>query len=364
MHRGPMAYGRNTRRVRKLSSRRSSRYGVTKRASSRSRFKKTLRARVKTVTARKRQIKSNTKAIRSLKNAAWGPKQAQTSTLGTASPLYVRNNQPILFQFNNPASGAIGPKIFTCEATNLGNVLDHNQEFQIYQGNDVYANALDGFANYHKDDADHIVNGPKLKLLRVSFQFRFSGFVDDCRIKIQVIRQKKLETDFYTDRNNHNFLPYTLSGFRDLAGWNPNRIDKKSFQIIAEKRCYMNSRGLKSAQDMVATAGLAGATTMDTTHSTTPNKRYINLTVPWNKAVRQLDSSVSETTGVDDTDQPQHEIFHNHGGSYQYTNIHPLANVWVLISCDDTHDSHLSALSQDQVRVECIRTCTWRDPRD
>lgn len=359
-----MAYGTPKYTVPKtvLSSRTAHRRGVSKKTSAKKRFAASSKARLATVPARKAQIRKNSTAIRSIRSKLWGPVQSQSSTLGLGNDkITVRNDQPLLFQLNNPVSGVHGPATFTCEGTSAGALTTWGKYFQPWTGRTNFA---DNYADYQANDNDHVVNGPSIMLKSIDFQFRFTGFLDDCRAKIQIIRQKKMMTDWWDDSNNNHFLPHSLTGFRDLCGFTANRIDLSTFEVLATKYVYINSRGQKSIADTAITAGIPGAATMDTAHSTTTPTRLAHMHISWNRVVKQLHSSVSELSMQDDQNVSNTDPNDHHGGGYKYRNIHPLANVWVLISCDDTLHTGESALSEDKLRVEIIRKCTWQDRVD
>lgn len=355
-----MAYGKSNVRRRVSSGHVSSRRSLLKKGRTSKRKSVLQKARVSSVASRKRTIKSNSRAIRKLQRTALGPRQEQISAMGLNDDvIYVMDNQPLLFQVLNPSTGTHGPAAFCPPTTDAGTpVHSWNKFFELY--NPTWTS---GYADYHKLDSAHMANGPELWLDKVKFQFKFTGFMRDTRVRITLLRQKRMDSPFWTDNNSSNFLPFTLAGFRGLAGFGMEEIDRDCFQVISDKRVYVNSMGQKSAHDKVATAGLAGATTMDTSHADTAPTRYCQLTYHHRKEVKQIKSSVSEISMLDNGN-----AFSNtdaadphHGGGYKYSNLHPLKNVWCLVSCDDVHDAADTAAGHDKLRVEIVRKCFWRD---
>lgn len=80
-----------------------------------------------------------------------------------------------------------------------------------------------------------------------------------------------------------------------------------------------------------------------------------------NKVIKQIDASTREDGNMADEVGLDGDDSSTGVGSYNYDNVHPLANLWCIISCDD-QSSVLDSVTGDQVAVEIIRTCVWRDP--
>ena len=152
-------------------------------------------------------------------------------------------------------------------------------------------------------------------------------------------------------------FPYNASNFVALAGHTPYEIDRSAFEVMATKRAYMNSAGTQPASALI-TAGVVHATS----EPTTVEKKYCTIYLPLKREFHQLDSSVNEVSGADDTAMNASTDANNIDGtgSWQYTNQHPLKNIWCVISSDDPA-SLADAVTGHRVLVNCIRTCVWRD---
>jgi len=322
-----------------------------------------------------RAIVKNARAITKLKNEAFGPVQTQTSQMSGSTP--VTANQPCFFHVNNPNCGTHGPWMYHAgRGINDQHIADYGRYFNVYQNDSDYP--------FQERNEEHVANGPKLKLLYADFQFRFSGYVPDTRIRIDVVRQKRSTSDIYAHWSGiplslAQFLPYTFPGFKQLAGFHPNEIDRKTFEVIKTKHLYMNSHGMSSVVDHAidaintGTSGAQADVSHDTVHATTPPVKYYHMRLNLNKIVKQLIPSLSEHSGVDTQagnalEQENNENFQANHSNYKWSNLHPLSNIWVLISCDD-HRSLADiiplqgAAANGRVQVDVIRKMCWRDPR-
>jgi hypothetical protein len=293
--------------------------------------------------------KSNFNAIAKLKRQIYGPLQYQRSL---SAPLQVSATKPLLFQLNNPTYGPIGPQIMRPSDSDRG-VIRANQ-FNLSTGN-----------IFRSEDDDNKLNGPKMYMRYVDLQFKFEGYLQDCHITIDIIRQKKAISQGWWNSHNDKpqFMPHLAPALMNLAGFSANSIDKKLFQVLYSKKLYINSKGSKNVADALATT-TGDEVIPNTTDGTTRHVKYAHLRVSLNRVFKQLQSSVHEDTGEDKTDQNIHTQDGNLGlGNYAFNNIHPLSNVWCVISCDDTA-SMTDVFTGDECKVSMIRECCWRDPLD
>lgn len=302
---------------------------------------------VKTVAHRKRAIKRNTTAIRKLKDEMFGPLQRNIST--TETDVTLHRDHPVLFLVSNPDSGyAKGPSLITTPAT--GSTMSALTHFNPYHG--------EGAANgdFLDDDHDHIANGPKLKLISVDLDFQFAGFVPNTRVRVDIIRQKRMNTAFWRDETSKNFLPYTLQSLRNICGHTPNEIPRKDFQILATKHVWLNSREEISFTD-------ASTGEEETTAPTTARTKRCHIYLRLNKVFKQLDVSTAELNQMEENVTGGRGVGGTSGG-YHFTNIHPLANIWCLISTDHTFNVAEVIDGQHAVKCSIVRKCTWRDAHD
>ena len=276
----------------------------------------------------------------------YGPVQTQRSQ--TESSFIVVASRPVLFQVNNPETGTKGASVLR-EDNNGDHVI------RIMGFNKC---SYTGLQLYDKEE-DHVVNGPKILLKEVELQFKVHGFLDDTRVRIDVIRQKKaVDKDVwnYHDSNTH-YMPHLAHGMKDLAGFSPNEIDPSFFEILATRKLYFNSKGSSNVLDTANSEITTEATTVPTKYCT------INVKFPkGGKVCKQLHSSIDETTGSDAVDQDIEVLEVDAKGSYSWENQHPLSNIWCIVSCDD-QTAFGSDVTGDSCAVEVIRKCVWRDIR-
>lgn len=289
------------------------------------------------------RVLRNTRAISDLREKLYGPLQVQRS-LG--DEFTVVASKPVCFQINNPGYGQFGPAILR-HAGALGGV-----------------ERIGGFEKstgmpFHAKDEDHLPNGPTLLLKSVHLQFKFEGYVDNTKIRIDVIRQKKaIDGDIWNpNTGDQTFMPHILNGLENLAGFTANEIDTSLFQVLATKHLFMNSKATSNFEDL--------AQDRPTTRPTTSNIAYCDLDLKLDKVCKQLLPSLDEKSGIDTADQnfdAHDEDGAESKGPYAYDNQHPLSNIWCLVSTDD--QTALTALVDgDSVRCHVIRKCVWRDRR-
>lgn len=363
-----MAYGKFSKR-KNVKRNPYTRGGAARVAGSSYRFKKRntalARARKYKPTAKRNRTLavSNARAIKRLRRQALGPVQRMTSQLHFSGSLHAYATKPLLIHVNNVATGSYGPKVITLDSNGATEEVQ-NCHFTPFYGHHDHLHSGPQFQD------DHVPNGPKIFLKKVQFRLKFTGRLDNCHVRIDVIRQKRLVTPFWKDTALKQHLPHTLNSLQKLAGFTPNFLPKEDYQVLKRKSVFINSRGTRSAKDQALHVAENATEVYDarqasvTTQATTTNQRLVTITVPINRTTKQLESSVHEATG-DDSMQgatATTEVGAGSGGNYRYNNIHPLANIWLLISTDDTN-SEVNSLN-DQLSVEMIRYCEWRDPVD
>ena len=322
--------------------------GTTKRyaaAQKKAKAKRTLTVRK----ARARPVKAivrNAKAIKRLKQEQYGPIQRQISIMHpNGGALHVTAGSPLLFQVNNINTGIQGPYMW--HINGFGNVNHTSHSFV------KWADPAD---MYHDKDDDHYPNGPKLKLLSVELEFEFSGFVDCTHISVHIIRQKKMvDPNFYNQNKADQFLPMTLTGMKNIAGFDPNRRDRSVFQVIAQKKIFMNSKGSANVLDTIAN--------VNTIEGSTAPCKTCKIYYRPNQVMKTLVSPTIEDADVHAGSHPPtvDATMRPHSSVWAYDNLHPLASHWCLISCDDK-TALGDIVTGDAVSVKINRRLVWRDP--
>ena len=246
---------------------------------------------------------------------------------------------------NNPGSGnnkgacIMQPAVISNEVEDVGH-------FNLSLGN-----------QFRMDDNENLVNGPKLFLKNVTFQLKFSGYVSNCHILVQVVRQKKFNTSYWNSDYTESQLAPKVFGqgnTDDLAGFSHNYLPKSSFEIVFQKKLWMNSKGTKNNAANIENFVESADNTLD---GTTPHIKYMKVHLPINRVVKQLNSSVGQDTASGGAQDNQSAEMHASDGamgkgSYSWNNLNPWSNYYLLISTDDT---------EDRIVVDILRTTAWRD---
>lgn len=350
-------YGRKSSQTRRVPSTRRSTYL----RSSASRHKSSLAAARKRPTVRRnaKVARSNAAKIRKLQTNQWGTYQSVTSTLTQPSVggFIVLRDHPLLFEVTNPMSGTHGPDLYTCSHSGNGDTTKLNYHWEDYQGQG------NSHGDYHDKDR-HIPNGPMIRLNWVNLRFKFTGVLTDTRITIHILRQKKIVHDFWQQAAvgvNHMFLPNTLQSLTHIAGFTPNTIDRTTFEVLASRRLYINSEASQQSLD--------GGINYTMEQSSTADTKLCRIVLKLNKILKQLHVSEDEPDGeidlnVPDAPSPLQAV----KGPYKYTNLHPLAAMWCLISTDDTQTlsdiiPDADGVNRGNLKCEIIRKMTWQDRR-
>lgn len=356
-----MAYGQRKRvyAPRTVSNTRRSSYSRAVSTRRKSTFTKA-RSKPLTVRANRSMANKNKKAIRKLQSNQWGTYQAVTSTLTqpTVGGFIVLRDHPLLFEVTNPMSGSHGPDLYTTSHQSHGNTARLTYSFQDFQG------PGNAHGDYMDSETKHIPNGPMIRLNWVNLQFKFTGVLTDTRITVHILRQKKIVHDFWQQAAvgvNHMFLPETLQSMTNIAGFTPNKIDTKTFEIVASRRVYLNSEASQQSLD--------GGINYTMEQSTTADTKICRIALKLNKVLKQLHVSEDEPNGEIDLNVAEApNPLYASKGPYKYTNLHPLAAMWCLISTDDTQTlsdilPDADGVNRGNLKVEVIRRCVWQDRR-
>lgn len=283
----------------------------------------------------KTRAKKNTKSITTLarrvtalRSAALGPVQSQLQywDSGQHAPT---NESPLLIQVNNPI---------------------HNTNYVMHWNNTT--NGYDTLGHWYIDDSNfyednnHQFND-RVFMKNMLFEFEFSGYVSNTRLRIDVIQQKKLPTDVFSNYDQNQFLPYALGNFKKLAGFSQAYIHPKYFRhVVKTKYVYMNTKG-SSSNTYDVTHAADGDTDEGTPFQATttqPSTKYVRMSIPFNKFL-----TAKNINNEDVNDDPEFE-------SYKWNRGHPFTPMWMIISCDDPGNE-----LGDRVLVKVHRKIVWRD---
>jgi len=279
------------------------------------------------------KLKRIVRQVRNLRNAALGPVQIQRQYW--TSGHHPVHNSPFLHQVNDPihnSSNWFHWNNITGVDTQIGHWLRED-------GN-PYENSIHLFQD-------------RVYLKYIEYEFQFSGYVVDTRLRIDVIRQKKLPRDLWSNYNQNEFLPHALGNFKDLAGFTQQYIHPRYFEhVVKTKYIYMNSQSSSSTKyNLYHTSDLdADEGTPFENTATGPPTKYCKMYIPFNKFLRARDDTAVPTEDVDD-DTPAYQYF-------RWNRAHPFEPVWMIISSDS------GTVDGDGVTVKVHRKVVWRDPHN
>lgn len=209
--------------------------------------------------------------------------------------------------------------------------------------------------------------GPKCKWLGTELQFKFEGFLDDTRVKIfivQELRKYKLDPwQQYTARQSNHVvsddvemaphMPYTINQWKNILGFNANKVNYKQYKVIATRSLYFNSRRSEAPSGTVeGDNGFVDATTKPV--------QYCSIKIKPNKMLYQLRSTYNEMGVHDDITDPAPADADYDQGPWSFDNQDPHANWWAIVTTDD--ESALGGtITGDRVKFTCIRRNWWQD---
>lgn len=286
---------------------------------------------------------SNKRAINLLRQQQFGPIQVQQSL--SHDSVVPTAEHPILFCASNVQCGnPNGCKIYRVNES-VSNKIQK----------ETFFTESTGF-KFQQQDSQNIANGPRMLLLEAEFQFKLRGFLQNTHVRIDFIRQKKTITgEYWSPQTNVNWMPHNADGFKELAGFTANAIDTRIFEVLATRKIYFNSMGSANTAD--------GIEDRNTTEATTAPQKLVTMSLKFKggKIIKQLESSRNNLTAADSADLDAHNEDGNLSkGSYDFDNVHPLSNVWCLISTDDTTDL-AEIVTGEELTVDIIRKYKWRD---
>lgn len=285
------------------------------------------------VATNKRAISQLSRKLNSVKIFNRGPIQTQLQSWNSAGHSPVADS-PFLHQVNDPVHNSNDVYHWN-NTTSTPSQIGHFQRAP----------------NNYYDDTTHMFND-KVFLKSMLYELKFTGFVADVRLRVDVIRQKKTNKIDYLNINQGMFMPYALEHFKNLAGFTTNFINYKYFEkVVPTKYLYMNTRGNSSASYNVSHA-LDGDNDEGTPFQVTTNQpptKYCRINIPFNRYLRARDNTGSGGDADDANDDPEFE-------SFRWHKQHPFEPVWMIISCDDD-----SAANNERVQVEIKRKIVWQD---
>lgn len=173
-------------------------------------------------------------------------------------------------------------------------------------------------------------------LKNVRLRFHFTGDQSDMHVFITVVRQKKIFTPTATwgAQENQDWKPPLYTEMSELSFPKnarcflgcadpvfQNRIDTNTYEVLATKRfkvdnLYENER-IGDTPTELQSIIVSGPTT--------GRERSFGMTIPINRSFKPLAAPKNQFADVYQTNYIE-------GGPYKYDNLHPLSNIWCIVS--------------------------------
>jgi hypothetical protein len=300
-----------------------------------------------------RQVQANTRRLDGVYQTITGVSPAIIVTSATPTALHLSNLNVGGKTHGHPA----GPQWF--QASDDNPVAEPQ-----YIGRETRAMAI---MKDQRNKAHPHCTGPKCKWLGTELQFKFEGYLDDTRIKIFIVQQRKQYKldpwSQYTSRvASHTLaddvemaphMPYTLNQFKHLLGFNANTLNYKQYKVLATKSLYFNSRRTEAP-----TGHIEGDNAF--VDATTKPVQYCTMKIKPNQMLYQLRSTLNEMGVHDDINDPAPADADYDQGPWSFDNQNPYSNVWCIVTTDD-ESALAGSLSGDRVKFTCIRRNWWQD---
>jgi len=205
-----------------------------------------------------------------------------------------------------------------------------------------------------------------LKSIAISGLIR--GAASNAHFHICIVRQKKTfnphssntnwgarpqiasNNPFYGGKYSNNTLPEAALDFCQLAWPNStNRIDTSLYEVLGESYITLDSKYITSQQSLV-------------TAPTTNQERAFQLNIPINRKITPITNMFDQVKGTNfladaDTD-PQVTKAEK---AYNYDNIYPTQNIWMIVQTDHTPASKTDPA--DKVFMDLSYSHVWMDPK-
>jgi len=302
-----------------------------------------------------RQVKANTRRLDGVYQTITGVSPSIIVTAATPTGLHLNNLNVGAKTNGHPA----GPQWF--QASDNNPVAEPQ-----YIGVETRAMAI---MKDQRNKAHPHCTGPKCKWLGTELQFKFEGFLDDTRVKIFIVQEKKQYrldpwqqyTTRMSDYNNPlkddvemaAHMPYTLNQWRNIIGFNANSVNYKQYKVLATKSLYFNSRRTEAPSGHIEGDNAF-------VDATTKPVQYCSIKLKPNRMLYQLRSSQNEMGVMDDLTDPAPADAAHDQGPWSFDNQNPYANVFCIVTTDD-ESALTGTLTGDRVKFTCIRRNWWQD---
>lgn len=216
-------------------------------------------------------VTKNAKAIRSIKQSAWGKYQTHNSVIGGQSDaesmhggnsFTLHSKTPVCLHLNNLHSDPIlgsahffRRKMLTDAGTPMlvddSGMVDEFDSLGQFSSNGVLQKTVfDRTTGVNATpQATPFPNGEKIKWHGTDMTFEVSGYMRNTTIDFWIVQEKK-QSQPYDPWNNKNVyaqakarhLPYTLQEFSRISErMTPHKIDTSKYKVLGRKTCFVNN---------------------------------------------------------------------------------------------------------------------------
>lgn len=357
--------------------------------------KRTKRKRVSNVSSAKRARKgsaslkkvvvANAKAIKSIKDSAWGKYQSVNSVIGGLTSggrngdhglaVPVSSGAPVMLQLSNlhsePLYGAphfLRRKAFDNSSVDaFGNgtpiALDKSgispdfTSLGQFSSNGVLQKTV-----FHKSTGNNSTpaktpypNGEKVKWKGIDLTFEVSGALRNTTLDFWIVQEKPqttpydpwhTQTQFELGKARH--LPYTIQEFAQVSDrMTPHKIDTSKYVVKGHKRCFVNNMNHTTGQQTTSTSLVTDASGQidygsgeivygaPTNVATTKETQFVHMKFcpdvgmyPLKKAIGESVDS-QERMGIRPNPYEPRSI-----GTMSWDNFAPARNVWLIVTTD------------------------------
>ena len=346
------------------------------------------RKRVSTVTSAKRAktgskalkavVVKNSKAIRSLRQSAWGKYQTHNSVIGGGdsvanygggSAFTLHSKTPVLLHLNNlHADPLLGSPHFLCRKqydTN-GNPIPVDESGIIGEFKSLGQFSSHGVLQKSVYDrttginatpqATPYPNGEKIKWHGTDLTFEISGYLRNTTLDFWIV-QERPQAKPYDPWNNKNtyeqgkarYLPYTLQEFSRVSErMTPHKISTRKYKILGHKRCFVNNMQSAANDSIITTtindvggqrhlgSGTGGEVIAPVPFgATTKPKQYVHIKFCPHEGVYPLKKAVGEAEGASTHGSIRPNWYETRSlGTMAWDNFDPKANKFLIITTD------------------------------
>jgi len=329
-------------------------------------------------------VVANAKAIKTIKDSAWGKHQTVNSVIGGIRSdvvgdhglsVPVSSGAPVMLQLSNLHSNPLygAPHFLRRKAFDMDTVDAFGNGTPIAldaSGISPDFTSLGQFSSsgvlqktvFHKSTGNNsqpsktpYPNGEKVRWKGIDLTFELSGALRNTTVDFWIVQEKKQTTPYdpwhtktQYELGKARHLPYTIQEFAQVSDrMTPHKIDTNKYSVLAHKRAFVNNMNHTTGQQTLSTGLVEDAsgviyhdatTTVygtPTNIATTKETQFVHMKYcpdvgmyPLKRAVGEAMDS-SERMGIRPNPYEPRSI-----GTMSFDNFAPDRNVWLIVTTD------------------------------